>query len=565
MKRIVFARAPYLLALASPNLLLHYQETDSVTLILAALASLIIAAIHIGFSWSRWIVIFMLPVFLILPFEIFYTWNYNEAFTIRVLAIALETPNEQIYSYMLPRVPALAAILLMSLLAWGMALSVKTGDGSNSASLKWVRRLCIAGLTACIVAGCLTVYRNHFRVSPLFDNEHFVITGQLVQNTFPIGRVLMTAGYFVELRKQSEIVSQRREKQQELVVQFGSATTERSVVVLVIGESANRDHWGLFGYFRATTPRLSARDDVVPLTDLISPWPSTLMSVPLLLTTKSATDSSLYSIQPSSIAILRKASFETYWLSTQGSVGVFDRSISDIANDAEFRHFVLGPTALRPGQPGNDMELLTYVDTALKSDAKKLFLVLHTQGSHFPYWERYPKEFEKFQPNLKSFHFKDWANDESHREALTNSYDNSVLYTDYFLNEVIERLQLSSREASLIYVADHGESLPTANCDRFGHGFKSPSNFKVPGFIWLSRQTRHERPDLFEKLSRASNQRVTTSVVFPTVLDLARVSLIGDQNTKSLAAPTFRETTRLVNAPKPTNFDTELVPKNGCR
>ena len=72
-------------------------------------------------------------------------------------------------------------------------------------------------------------------------------------------------------------------------------------------------------------------------------------------------------------------------------------------------------------------------DRIRSSQAQNVFVVLHQRGSHGPsYHAEYPKRFELFEPVCESVEL-----DRCSGEGLTNAYDNTILYTDYFLGEVI--------------------------------------------------------------------------------------------------------------------------------
>jgi KDO II ethanolaminephosphotransferase len=126
-----------------------------------------------------------------------------------------------------------------------------------------------------------------------------------------------------------------------------------------------------------------------------------------------------------------------------------------------------------------DGKLLPLLENSIKDDGRH-FILLHTLGSHYHYSQRYPKEFEKFTPTCED-KFKSCTTEE-----LSNGYDNSILYTDYVLNEII---QISKNKMSIvIYVSDHGESLGENGI--FLHGGEISNAPKeqteVPFFIYLS-------------------------------------------------------------------------------
>jgi len=88
---------------------------------------------------------------------------------------------------------------------------------------------------------------------------------------------------------------------------------------------------------------------------------------------------------------------------------------------------------------------------------KDILIVFHQMGNHGPeYYKRYPKEFEKFKPICMTGELKDCT-----KEEIDNSYDNAILYTDYFLSNIIDLLKNhdNDRATAMLYVSDHGESL----------------------------------------------------------------------------------------------------------
>ncbi len=126
-----------------------------------------------------------------------------------------------------------------------------------------------------------------------------------------------------------------------------------------------------------------------------------------------------------------------------------------------------------------------YKDFEVQKNLKKpKFFILHQNGSHGPlYYRRYPAEFSKFTPECKTA-----SVNECSLENLINSYDNTILYTDFLLANTIEMLKKSKRPSVLIYVSDHGESLGEKGI--FLHGFPysiAPKEQKeIPFLVWSS-------------------------------------------------------------------------------
>ncbi len=80
---------------------------------------------------------------------------------------------------------------------------------------------------------------------------------------------------------------------------------------------------------------------------------------------------------------------------------------------------------------------------------------------------RYPESFEQFKSASKGDGYN-WSS-LGLRERLLNSYDNSILYTDYILDQFISILDKQNRNISFLYCSDHGENILDDGTNRFGH------------------------------------------------------------------------------------------------
>jgi len=137
-----------------------------------------------------------------------------------------------------------------------------------------------------------------------------------------------------------------------------------------------------------------------------------------------------------------------------------------------------------------DMVMISELETILNQSHKKdVLVVMHQMGSHGPaYFKRYPKEFEYFKPACQSEELAKCSD-----EAIINAYDNTILYTDFFLKSLIEKLKTyqSNYEVTMIYMSDHGESLGEGNI--YLHGLPmaiAPEGQKhVPLIIWASESS----------------------------------------------------------------------------
>ncbi|MBV5336675.1 MAG: phosphoethanolamine transferase, partial [Deltaproteobacteria bacterium] len=215
-----------------------------------------------------------------------------------------------------------------------------------------------------------------------------------------------------------------------------SGVSPDSIFVWVIGESSRPHDWGLMGYARDTTPRLQAMTGVVPLPDLLANAPHTEASVLSMLSLDSIKDWNTLLSERTIISAFNQAGFKTYWLSVQEADG-WGGMIQHVASEARQRKYF---------DRARDSILVDEFRTIVenKSPAEPLFVVLHTKGSHWHYSRRYPPSFEKFMGGKNT------------RERLVDDYDNSILYTDWVISEIIRIAEQNNSDAAVLYVSDHG-------------------------------------------------------------------------------------------------------------
>jgi len=144
----------------------------------------------------------------------------------------------------------------------------------------------------------------------------------------------------------------------------------------------------------------------------------------------------------------------------------------------------------------------------LKSTKNKILVVLHTSTSHGPtYSKKYPPQFEVFKPVCNSVELANCT-----QQELINAYDNTIVYTDYILANVIENLkQLTDYKTTMIYVSDHGESLGEKNL--YMHGvpmsLAPKEQYEIPFIVWVSEGSKQLK----------KNNALTQNHVFHSVMN----------------------------------------------
>ena len=289
------------------------------------------------------------------------------------------------------------------------------------------------------------------------------------------------------------------------------ATDAREVYVLVIGEASRAANWQLFGYERATNPLLSSRDDIVLFRQITTQSNTTHKSVPMILSSIHTSEHRELYRRSGILALFNEAGFTTYFISNQQPQGAM---IDKLANDANFTIYL--------DAPHYDAQLAEVMRKALTEDcSQKILFVLHTYGSHYSYRQRYPREFAVFLPD------DDVAIEKANVDRIRNAYDNSIIYTDYVLNEIISTLESCPEICSaMLYCADHGEDLFDTDEERFLHATPTATYYQlhVASFTWFSDKYKLLFKEKAEAAQYNENVPATTYSVFHTVADMASIA-----------------------------------------
>lgn len=290
---------------------------------------------------------------------------------------------------------------------------------------------------------------------------------------------------------------------------------DKEIYVLVVGETSRSDNWSLYGYERETNPCLSKERSLVHFTDVVTQCNATHKSVPLILSAASADNFDIIYKQKSIITAFKEAGFRTAFLSNQVPNNTFTDFFS---HEADVLELLRGDPLAISNNP-LDHDLLPLLDKFIAEGGNKLFIILHTYGSHFNYRDRYSDKFRKFVPdNSANLEYR-------HREFLLNSYDNSILSTDDFLASVIDKLKETGAVASMLYLPDHGEDIMDDDRHRFLHASPLPTYYQlhIPLLIWFSDEYNNRYPESMRNALRHRSAPISTKAAFHTMLDLAGI------------------------------------------
>ncbi|HEB7536600.1 TPA: phosphoethanolamine--lipid A transferase [Campylobacter coli] len=251
---------------------------------------------------------------------------------------------------------------------------------------------------------------------------------------------------------------------------FKEDNTTKKLLVLVVGETARAANYSLGEYAKNDTNFYTNKNNVVFFDNFSSCGTATAVSLPCMFSLSKRQNYSNSEYQENVMDILQKTGVKASWIDNNsgGCKGVCDRLSDKQQLSSDW-----------------DENLLPFLKERLGNLDTQNIIVLHLQGSHGPtYYKRYPSEFKKFTPTCDTNELS-----KCDSEALINTYDNTLLYTDYLLSEIIELLkEKKDYESSLLYLSDHGESLGENGIYLHGMPYAIAPSYQthIPVIFWSS-------------------------------------------------------------------------------
>lgn len=313
------------------------------------------------------------------------------------------------------------------------------------------------------------------------------------------------------------------------------------LLVVVVGETARAQNWGLNGYARATTPVLAQwqAKGLVNFPDVRSCGTNTQVSVPCIfspLTREQGGDQTAE--HQNLLDVLQRAGLAVLWLDNQsGCKGVCDRVPNASTRDLKLPGLCEGGECFDEAMLHGLDERIAALDPQRR--ARGVVLVLHQMGSHGPaYSKRTPAARKAFLPECTSNTLS-----ECPPEQLVNAYDNTVAYTDHFLGQTLQWLQTQADQGAydtgLLYFSDHGESLGEKGLYLHGvpYAFAPEQQTRVPMVTWLSAGLQQRSGIKADCLREQAAKPLSHDHVFHSVLGLMDVKTAVHDPALDLYAP----------------------------
>ena len=301
-------------------------------------------------------------------------------------------------------------------------------------------------------------------------------------------------------------------------------------VVLIIGESFARFHSSLYGYDKLTNPHLKTLHDKFLLfcfDSIDAPAPTTSISFQYMLTTFDREEKkhqiTKWYEHHSVIELMEECGFDCYWFSNQARAGNLNYIARVFAESCKQSFFFQQEGAI----DYSNRHDIVLADSSYQFVQKMNlhnqhnFIIYHMMGSHFVYSKRYTNQFNRFSKN-------DYIKYPENQREILATYDNSLLYNDYVVNQIIDIYK--DVETIILYVPDHGQDMFRSSPDYHTHGkINDPVSYaygvEIPFMIYASPLYQERHPDVVERIKyRQNHTKVWNSENLPyLIMDLIGV------------------------------------------
>ena len=314
-------------------------------------------------------------------------------------------------------------------------------------------------------------------------------------------------------------------------------------IVLIIGESYNRHHAGLYGYDKKTTPRQSRRvqkGELIPFSDVVAPWNLTSFVFKYLFSLYTVGDKGEWCDYPLFPELFRKAGYHVTFLTNQflpqAKEAVYDFSGGFFLNNPLLSSAMFDTRNTRLYR--YDAGLLADYDRLRNQNRDNNLIIFHLKGQHVDYRTRFPLDRRHFNP-------EDYDRPDLKEKELRvlADYDNAILYNDSIVDQIIKRFE--DEDAIVVYVPDHGEECYEGDVHFYGRMHSTEitarlarEEFDIPFWIWCSHKYMVGHPSLFNDIVKSKNRRYMTDALPHLLLYLAGIqtpyyrsdlNVIGDE------------------------------------
>jgi glucan phosphoethanolaminetransferase (alkaline phosphatase superfamily) len=307
-------------------------------------------------------------------------------------------------------------------------------------------------------------------------------------------------------------------------------TVRPKLVIFIIGERMRYDNWSINGYERETSPNLEKIPGLISFGEHYSNSNFTYGSIPLIITQATPKNPSLAYSQKSIVSLFKEAGYETDWISNQYIFDSIDeKKVPDHLYELYRKDLY--------GEQHTDLDIIPVFDSIVNKKSKKNRLILiNMLGAH----GATPARFNVFKPNNS---LENSPVTMRNAPIFINTYDNTVLFQDYVISELIRMTEKQNVSSVLLFTSDHGCNLFDSGRALFGYGSANPTvnETHIPMFISLSNKYIESNHDKYKNLLAHKNSLTTNNNLFYTLADLAHIKYKSFVKKQSIADSSFVE------------------------
>ena len=480
--------------------------------------------------------ILLLAVFFV-PFVIegVVVYNYTALIGVGVVASLLETNMKEAGEFV---------TMYMGAQEWILVALLASGGAWLFLNKPW-RKLHFDQTGKRVLTSCLLVVAITYTV--ILFSLHIEV---LWDTMFPMQRLVLSSSTAIDnIRAYRELSSHL-----DADVELTRNDSKIKNVVFILGESTNRNHIHLYGYYLPNTPNLddmAARGEISVFRDVVSPHSTTIAVLSKLFTFCNHESDKPWYEYSNLIDIMNSAGYKTYWLSNQESSGIWGNVAQIYAAHSNVSHF----TRIRDSREDDGLEdgaLFPLVDEAIAQRAEdKNFYVVHLMGGHGLYYNRFPYIFTKFTKDDIQLDVNEA------QKTVIAQYDDALYYNDYIVSGIIDKFRCTGEDSIVVYVPDHGEAVYDEG-GFTGHIEENPSRhmIEIPVIIWASDKFKELHPEKWAAIQAAVNNPYMTDDMIHTMLDIVDVQTADYDPARSIINRQFDASRRRFFADK--NYDTEI-------
>lgn len=394
------------------------------------------------------------------------SYNFGVIFDRAMFTNILETDTAEALSYLNPRLAGMLALtgVVPAILVALVEIRVEP------VRRELLRKAAAFGLSLAVIICVAAVNFDHYAV---IGRNNKSVT-KLVVPLYPLKQLARTfyARNFATVPAYKQIATDARLK--------NPAAPRKKLLVMLLGETQRAMNYSLNGYARDTNA-FTAKHGVVSFKNVSSYGTSTAVSVPYIFSMASAAYDDDEKYRDNVLDVVSRAGVKVLWRDNDSGC----KNACKGVDYADLRQKYKDDKTLCAGADCYDAvfnaELKGMLPALPKQDT---LVVFHLEGAHGPsYWERYPAAFRHFTPDCPRSDIQNCS-----REALVNTYDNTIRYSDHVIAGLIDTLAAASGEwdTSLVFLSDHGESLGENGLylHSFPRRFAPAEQTQVPLVYW---------------------------------------------------------------------------------